>query len=71
MTLVGLMFVGGMAGSRRVDLRSSDTSCFKTRTRELFYLVHRVVFDPSDWALRSCHRRLSALAAFAAAYFTL
>ena len=40
MTLIGLMFVGGMAGSTSGGFKVVRHLVLKTWTRELFYLVH-------------------------------
>ena len=73
MTLVGLMFVGGMAGSTSGGFKVvRHLVLFKTWTRELFYLVHPGGIRPVRLGAKIVPPEIvRALAAFAAAYFTI
>jgi len=71
--LMGLMFVGGMAGSTSGGFKVvRHLLIFRTWTRELFYLVHPRGIRP----IRLAHRVvpppvIRAVTAFAGAYFTI
>ena len=73
MTLIGLMFVGGMAGSTSGGFKVvRHLVLFKTWTRELFYLVHPGGIRPVRLGAKIVPPEIvRALAAFAAAYFTI
>jgi trk system potassium uptake protein TrkH len=73
LTLLALMFVGGMAGSTAGGFKVvRHPLVFKTWTRELFYLVHPRGVQPIPLAHRVVPSPvIRAMAAFAGAYFTI
>ncbi|MBV70538.1 MAG: potassium transporter [Myxococcales bacterium] len=73
MTLIGLMFVGGMAGSTSGGFKVvRHLLIFRTWTRDLFFLIHPGGIRPIRLGARIVPQDvIRAVAAFAGAYFTL